>query len=232
MKKVFITGGSRGIGRACVRLFAQRGYEVAFQYNNNEKEATSAQKETGAAAYKCDFCDREQISDLIEKVGECDVLVNCAGVSETGLLTDMDDGAYRRLMSVNLDAVFYLCRGFLPGMVRNHSGAIVNVSSVWGVCGASCEAAYSASKGGVIALTKALAKEYGPSGITCNCVCPGVIKTDMNAHLGEEDLSDLCERTPLMRLGTPEDVAESVLFLAESPFVTGEILSCDGGFGL
>lgn len=232
MKKVFITGGSRGIGEACVRLFAARGYDTAFQYNKNKESAKAVERETGAVAYKCDFCDKNQISELIEKVGDCDILVNCAGVSETGLLTDMSDSAYRNLMSVNLDAVFYLCRGFLPEMVRKHSGAIVNVSSVWGVCGASCEAAYSASKGALVAFTKALAKEYGPSGIICNCVCPGVIETDMNAHLSEQEISELCGKTPLMRTGKPEEVAETVFFLSEAPFVTGQILSCDGGFGL
>ena len=230
MKKVFITGGSRGIGEACVRLFAARGYDTAFQYNKNKESAKAVERETGAVAYKCDFCDKNQISELIEKVGDCDILVNCAGVSETGLLTDMSDSAYRNLMSVNLDAVFYLCRGFLPEMVRKHSGAIVNVSSVWGVCGASCEAAYSATKGAVLALSKALAQELGPSHIRVNAICPGVIQTDMCANVAPEVLENLREQTPIERLGTPEDIAQAMAFLVDAPFITGQVLGVNGGF--
>ncbi len=180
----------------------------------------------------CDFADAGAVRALADEVGECGILVNCAGISEVGLLTDMSDEAYRRLMQVNLDSVFYLLRALIPGMVRRHSGSIVNISSVWGICGASCEAAYSASKGALIALTKSIAKEYGPSGIICNCVCPGVIDTDMNAHLSEDDIAALKEQTPLMRIGTPEEVAEAVLFLAEAKFITGQVLSVDGGFAI
>ena len=232
MKKVFITGGSRGIGEACVRLFAARGYDTAFQYNKNKESAKAVERETGAVAYKCDFCDKNQISELIEKVGDCDILVTCAGGSETGLLTDMSDSAYRNLMSVNLDAVFYLCRGFLPEMVRKHSGAIVNVSSVWGVCGASCEAAYSACKAALIGLGKAMAKETGPSNVRVNVLCPGVIQTDMLREYSQEDLRALADDTPLSRLGTPEDVARAALFLSSenASFITGQALGVNGGF--
>ena len=231
MKKVFITGGSRGIGEACVRLFAARGYETAFQYNKNGESAKAVERETGAVAYKCEFCDKNQISELIEKVGDCDILVNCAGVSETGLLTDMSDSAYRNLMSVNLDAVFYLCRGFLPEMVRKHSGAIVNVSSVWGVCGASCEAAYSASKGALVAFTKALAKELAPSHIQVNAIACGLIDTDMNRHLTTEETASLIEQIPADRIGTPEDIARAVLMLLHAPsYLTGQIITVDGAW--
>lgn len=232
MKNVFITGGSRGIGRACVEAFCAHGCSVTFQYNKSVDEAKALCKKTGARSIRCDFEDSAAVFKTAEEVGECDILINCAGVSETGLLTDMTDVAYRRLMQVNLDSAFYLMRAFIPGMVRRHSGSIVNISSVWGICGASCEAAYSASKGALIALTKSVAKEYGPSGVICNCVCPGVIETDMNAHLSEADIAALKEQTPLMRTGMPQEVAEAVLFLSEAKFITGQVLSVDGGFAI
>lgn len=232
MKTVFITGGSRGIGRACVEAFCAHGYSVTFQYNKSVQAANALCEKTGAGSVMCDFTDMDAVRALADEVGSCDVLVNCAGISEVGLLTDLSDEAYRRLMQVNLDSVFYLSRALIPGMVRRHSGSIVNISSMWGICGASCEAAYSASKGALIALTKSIAKEYGPSGIICNCVCPGVIDTDMNARLSEDDLAALKEQTPLMRIGEPEEVAEAVLFLAEAKFITGQVLSVDGGFAI
>ena len=228
MKTVFITGGSRGIGKACVRAFALRGDNVYFTYNNSAEAADELSRETGAHAIHCDLRDPGTVCEALSQLDRIDVLVNNAGVSYTGLITDMSDTEYRDTMSVNLDAVFYACKAALPGMIRRGQGAIVNVSSIWGRVGASCEVAYSASKAGVIGLTRALAKEVGPSGVTVNCVAPGVIDTDMNAHLSDADMDALKEQTPMCRIGTPEEVAAAVVYLSDAPFVTGQILGVDG----
>lgn len=239
---VLITGASRGIGRACALAFAKAGYRVAVHYNHSAAQAeTLVQqlRETGcdAACFRADIADSAQVTELVQQatafLGHIDVLVCSAGIALQQLFTDTTDLQWRELMGADLDGVFYACRGVLPGMIARGSGRIITVSSVWGVQGASCEVAYSAAKAGVIGLTKALAKEVGPSGITVNCVAPGVIDTDMCACFDADTKAALAEETPLGRLGTPEDVAESILFLASpaAGFITGQVLGVDGGFG-
>jgi 3-oxoacyl-[acyl-carrier protein] reductase len=239
---VLITGASRGIGRACALAFAKAGYRVAVHYNHSAAQAeTLVQqlRETGcdAACFRADIADSAQVNELVQQatafLGHIDVLVCSAGIALQQLFTDTTDLQWRELMGADLDGVFYACRGVLPGMIARGSGRIITVSSVWGVQGASCEVAYSAAKAGVIGLTKALAKEVGPSGITVNCVAPGVIDTDMCACFDADTKAALAEETPLGRLGMPEDVAESILFLASpaAGFITGQVLGVDGGFG-
>lgn len=230
MRRVLITGGSGGIGEACVRAFRVRGDEVYFTYLKNEKHALDISRETGAHAISCDLRSAEQIKALLSSCGGADILINNAGVSHVGLITDMTDAEYRELTAVNLDAVFFACREALPYMIRKKSGCIINISSMWGRSGASCEAAYSASKAAVIGLSQALAREAGPSGVRVNCIAPGVIRTAMNAHLTDEDKRQLADETPLGRIGEPEDVAQAALYLADAGFVTGQTLGVDGGF--
>ena len=237
---VLITGASRGIGAACARAFARAGYRVAVHYCRSEEKAQALCKELSAMgcdafAVQADVAEADAVRAMVgaveEHFGGIDVLVNNAGVALVGLLTDMTDDEWRRVIGTNLSGVFYTCRAALPAMIRRHSGCIVNIASMWGEVGASCEAAYSASKGGVIALTKALAKEVGLSGVRVNAVSPGVIMTDMMAGFNEDDLKALREEIPLNTLGAPEDVADAVLFLASSQarYITGQVLSVNGG---
>ena len=240
-KIALITGSSRGIGASCALLFAQKGYGVIVNYLKNGDKAEELCKKIGeiggtAVAYRADVrlqSDVEAMFEFVEKeFGGIDVLVNNAGISTWGLLQDTTEDEWNDLFSVAPGGAFRCSKAAIGQMLRRGGGSIVNISSVWGVYGASCEAAYSASKAAVIGLTKALAKELGPSGIRVNCVAPGVIDTDMNRVHGEETLRDLAEATPLGRIGTPEEVAECVYFLAsdESRFVTGQVLGVDGGF--
>ena len=241
MSAVLITGGSRGIGAACVRLFACTGWDVAIHYCTNGCKAENLVKEClslgrRALAVGADVSRPEQAAEMVEQaekaLGSLDAVVCCAGVAlPQQLLTDTTNEQWRQVMGVDLDGVFYTLRAVVPGMVRRRAGSIVTVSSMWGVTGGSCETAYSAAKAGVIGLTKALAKELGPSHVRVNCVAPGVIDTDMNGHLSREDLDALARETPLERLGSPEDVARCVCFLAspQAGFVTGQVLNADGG---
>ena len=237
MQTALITGGSRGIGAAIVRALAAKGWQVAFCYKTSQDAARQLAQETGAIAIHCDVCDsaqvREMVKTAIRQLSHIDLLVNNAGVAWQGLLTDMTDQQWHTVLDTSLTAAFLTCREVLPGMVSRKSGRIINISSIWGRVGASCEAAYSAAKAGLIGLTKALAKEVGPSGITVNCLCPGVIRTDMLACYTESDLAALADETPLCRLGTPEDVANAVCWLAadEAGFITGQVIGVDGGFG-
>lgn len=237
MQTALITGGSRGIGAAIVRGLAQKGWQVAFCYKTSDAAAQQLAQETGALPIRCDVTRSEQVRKMVEaatrQLGHIDLLVNNAGVAWQGLLTDMADADWHTVLDTSLTAAFYACREVLPGMVSRKSGRIINISSIWGRVGASCEAAYSAAKAGLIGLTKALAKELGPSGITVNCLCPGVIRTDMLSCYTEDDLAALAEETPLCRLGTPEDVANTVCWLAAdgAGFVTGQVIGVDGGFG-
>ena len=238
MKKVIITGGSRGIGRACVDLFTENDCAVAFIYCSNDDAADECVAETGAYAIKADLSDPDEsewaYNKAVEYLGGVDVLVNNAGISESGLVTDMTDELWLKVMNTNLSSAFYMSRAATRDFVKQQSGVIVNIGSVWGRCGASCEAAYSASKAGMRGLTLSMAKELGPSGVRVNCVEPGVIDTDMNAMYDDDDITELCEQTPLYRIGDPAEVAELVYFLAseKASFITAQIIGVDGGFGI
>lgn len=234
---VLITGASRGIGAAAARLFAQKGWQVAANYCQSEKEArVLAASHPGILAVQADVADRGQVDGMIKEVlrqfDHIDVLINNAGIAQQKLFTDVTETEWERLFSVNVTGVFHCCQAVLPGMIRRQRGKILNLSSIWGMTGASCEVAYSAAKAAVIGLSKALAKEVGPSGITVNCVAPGVIDTQMNAALDDETRAGLREETPLGVLGKPEDVANLLFFLAseQADFITGQVISPNGGF--
>lgn len=233
---VLVTGGSQGIGAAAVRLFVQEGWRVALGYRSSRQEALELAQETGAVPVQGDVSDPVQARGLVAQAEEAldglDALVCCAGVAlPIQLLTDTTDEQWRQVMGTDLDGVFYTVRAAIPGMVRRQSGSIVTVSSIWGVSGASCEAPYSAAKAGVIGLTKALAQELGPSHIRVNCVAPGVIDTRMNGALDAAARQELADSTPLGRLGTPEEAAQAICFLASprASFITGQVLQADGG---
>lgn len=234
-KAVLITGGSRGIGAACARRFAADGYLVAVNYVRSRERAEALAAELGGWAVQADVSDRVQGTQLVDRVlerfGRLDVLVCNAGIAQQKLFTDLTGEDWRRMFAVNVDGVFHTIQAALPHFIHKKAGRIVTVASMWGQVGGSCEAAYSASKAAVIGLTKALAKELGPSGITVNCVSPGVIDTEMNGNLDRETLDALAEETPLGTIGTPEDVAEAVRFLASDAarFITGQVLAPNGG---
>ena len=240
MSTVLITGASRGIGAQCALTFAREGYDVALNYCRSEEKALALVREiealgVRACAVQADVADSMQVKKMFETVraelGTVDVLVNNAGVAHVGLLTDMTDDEWRRVIDTDLSGTFYCCREALSDMIRAHSGVIVNIASMWGEVGASCEAAYSAAKAGVIGLTKALAKEVGLSGVRVNAVSPGVIMTDMMAQYSDDDIAALKKETPLIQLGMPEDIADAVIFLAseKAHFITGQVLSVNGG---
>ena len=240
MKYALITGGSRGIGAATARELARRGWGVAVGYLHSEEKALVLAEELSALgvpamAVRADVADRAQVERMVDNVlknfCQLDSLICSAGLSHVGLISQIDESDWRRLFAVNVDGVHHCCRAVLPHMLERKAGSIVTLSSMWGQVGASCEAAYSATKGAVIAYTKALAKELGPSSIRVNCVAPGVIDTDMNAHLSSGDLRALAEETPLGRVGTAEEAARAVAFLAgdESSFLTGQVLAPNGG---
>jgi 3-oxoacyl-[acyl-carrier protein] reductase len=242
MSVALITGGAGGIGRAISVYFARRGYDVALQYNSGKERAEAlateirSQFQVQAVAVQADFQDELSVKDMYEKVslaiGAPDILVNNAGIAEQRLFTDVSAQEWQKMVNINLSAAFYLCQCAVPYMIKKQKGAIVNISSMWGISGASCEVAYSATKAGIIGMTKALARELGPSGIRVNCVAPGVIDTEMNAKHSEEVMTELAEETPLCRIGKPEEVAAAVYFLAseEASFITGQTLCVDGGF--
>lgn len=228
--RVVITGGSRGIGAEAVRRFSAKGNEVFFLYHSSREAADALAAETGATAIRCDVADAEAVAAAFAGIGDVDLLITCAGVASSGLIQDVSDEEWSRMMRVNVDGVFHAVRAVLPSMLHRHSGSIVTVSSIWGECGASCEAVYSASKGAVIALTKALAKELAPSGIRVNSVSPGAIRTDMLSCYSEEELEAFRLETPLERLGTPSDVVDAMEYLASASFVTGQVLGVNGGY--
>ena len=233
-KTVYITGASGGIGSALAERFHAADCRVALFWHSDDTAVKLAEAlGEGAAAFRCDVADYASVDAAFAQaeaeLGRADVLVNNAGVALTGLLQACTDADFDRVVGVDLKGVFNCCKRVLPAMIAVKSGAIVNISSMWGVVGASCETVYSAAKAGVIGLTKALAKEVGPSGITVNCIAPGVIDTKMNAHLSPETKAELAAETPLGRLGTPSEVAEAAAYLADAPFVTGQTLCVDGG---
>lgn len=236
--KVLITGGSRGIGAACVRAFAAKGDTVAFLYHTQAARAAALEKETGAVAVQADLSNAAEAEAAVERaiaaLGGVDVLVNNAGIAQIKLFTDLTDCEWRQMLDTNLSSAFYVTRAVAREMIRQQGGRIVNVGSMWGKVGASCEVHYSASKAGLRGMTMALAKELGPSRITVNCVEPGVIETDMNAALDAQTKAELAEQTPLCRMGKVEEVAHAVLFLASegASFITGQILGVDGGYAI
>ena len=236
MKTVLITGGSRGIGKAMVELFSSRGYSVAFTYKSSDDAARELSARTGALAIKADSRVEDEVLSAVEKVkkelGSVEILINNAAVSSFSLLTDVSADEWRDMFSVNVDGAFLYTKAVLSDMIRNHFVKIINVSSMWGVTGSSCEVCYSTTKAALIGMTRALAKEVGPSGINVNCIAPGMIDTEMNAHLSEEDVKAIADETPLMRIGTPSEVAEAAFFLSSdaASFITGQILGVNGGF--
>jgi len=240
MKTVLITGASRGIGAATARLFAQKGWAVAVNYRNSREAAeelvSEIRKNGGTAlAIPADVGDPEQVEAMFRtaerELGQIEALVNNAGIAQQKLFTDLTDEDWDELFRVDVKGVFLCCRRALPAMIRRHRGVIVNISSMWGQVGASCEVHYSAAKAAVIGLTRALAKEVGPSGIRVNCIAPGVIQTEMNGNLTPETLEALKEETPLELLGDPADVAKAAWFLTseDSAFITGQVLGVNGG---
>ena len=232
VRRALITGGSRGIGAACARALAAAGMDVTVNYAVNGGKAAQVAREIGGQAFMADVSDQRAVSEMFQCVGDVDVLVCNAGIAMQKLFTDTTAEDWRKVFSVNVDGVYNTCYCAVPHMIRNHWGRIIIISSIWGRMGASCEVAYSASKAALIGFTQALSRELGPSGITVNCVAPGVIDTDMNKRLSDDVLNELKESTPLMRIGTPEDVANTVTFLAseEASFITGQTLGVDGGF--
>lgn len=238
MKKLaLITGASGGIGSEIAKCLHRDGYETLLHYNNSYEGVKELSAELGAAPlFHADFSNSDEIEAMFDLIyssyGSIDLLVNNAGVAHYGLITDISFAEWRNLFSVNVDAVYHCCRLALPSMLHNKSGKIINIASIWGICGASCEVAYSATKSAVIGLTKALAKELGPSGINVNCVAPGAIMTHMLSGLSDETLCAVKCETPLGRIGQPSDVAELVSFLAsdKAGFITGQVISPNGGF--
>ena len=237
-KVAFITGASGGIGSAVAKRFAEAGYAVVLQYRTNREAVECLIKSFPAeTTYLCIACDltdsaaiHAMVADIHRRIGSVSVLVNCAGIAlKQKLFSDTTDEEYDRCFSANVRSMMVLTR-LLSDDLRSNHGSVVNISSMWGVTGASCEVLYSASKAAVIGFTKALAKELAPSDVTVNAVAPGLIQTAMNKHLSSDELSAFCRETPLNRLGTPEDVADAVFYLAGARFVTGQVLCCDGGY--
>ena len=230
MSTVIITGGSRGIGAAAVELFSARGDRVYFLYEKNHEAARSVAGKTGATAICCDVADGAAVKAAFEKIGDADILICNAGTMYFGLMSMMEESTWDRIFAVNVKGIYHCVNAVMPYFLKKQRGSIVTVSSMWGQVGASCEAAYSATKGAVIALTKALAKELGPSGIRVNCVAPGVILTDMCASVEPEILAEMAEDSPVGRNGTAMDVANAIAYLADAEFVTGHVLSVNGGY--
>ncbi len=235
-RNVLITGGSRGIGREAVKLFTERGDNVVFIYHSDEQAALKCSKLTGAVYIKADASNPKQVREAcqkaIETLGEIHILVNNAGISDIGMFDSLTDDRWREIIDTNLSSAVYFSRELSRHMISKKRGAIVNIGSVWGNYGASCEVAYSASKAGLRGLTRALARELGPSGIRVNCIEPGVIKTDMNSHFDDKTISELAGASALCRLGAPREVAEAIYFLCSdgASFITAQILGVDGGF--
>lgn len=231
---VVITGGTGAIGSAIAEAFSKI-YDVAIIYRSADEKAEELTERLGCKCYKADITSREQVDTVAKQIisdfGKIDVIVNNAGISQIKMFCDITELDWYNMIDVHLTGAFNVTQSLLPYLVSRKKGSIINISSVWGVHGASCEVHYSTVKAGLIGFTKALAKELAPSGITVNCIAPGVIDSPMNnQHLSEDDIKELIEQTPVGRLGTPDDVAEAALFFAKADFVTGQIIGVDGGF--
>lgn len=239
-KTVIITGASKGIGAATAILFAEKGYNVVINYNNSVESARLLQRSLSENGYnvialKANVANRKEVDLMIKETlyrfGSIDVLINNAGISQQSLFTDISEYDWDNMIDINLKGVFNCTQAVLPHMIDKKSGKIINISSIWGITGGSCEVHYSAAKAGVIGLTKALAKELGPSFITVNCIAPGLIDTNMNSSLSVDDLNDLVEQTPIGRIGNAHEIAATALFLAsnDADFITGQVISPNGG---
>ena len=232
MATVVITGGSRGIGAEAVRQFAARGDRVYFLYEKEHDQAMAVARDTGAIPICCDVADGQAVGTAFSRIPDVDVLICNAGISISGLLHQMEESQWDRLFAVNVKGIYHCVSAAMPHFLRKHAGSIITVSSMWGQVGASYEVAYSATKGAVIAMTKALAQELGPSGIRVNCVAPGVILTDMCANVAPEIMEELKKQTLVGRNGTPQDVAKAMVYLADAEFITGQVLAVNGGIVL
>ena len=232
MSTVLITGGSRGIGAAAVALFASRGDRVFFLYEKNHEAAAKVAQETGATAICCDVADKAAVENAFRQIPDVDVLICNAGICFSGLMSQMSEEDWDLSFAVNVKGIYHCINAATPYFLKKQSGCIITVSSMWGQVGASCEAAYSATKGAVIALTKALAQELGPSGVRVNCIAPGVILTDMCATVEPEILEEMAQEAPIGRNGKPEDVAQAMAYLADATFVTGQVIPVNGGYVL
>lgn len=238
-KTIIVTGGSRGIGAGIVKLLAEENNNIVLNYNKSEENAKKIQKECtdlgkNVEIFKADVTNREEVKRLVEftiqKYKKIDVLINNAGISQSKLFTEVTDEEWRYVIDNNLTSVFYMSQEVVPHMIQQQSGCIINISSIWGMVGSSCESVYSVSKAGVDGLTKALAKELGPSHIRVNSIAPGLIDTQMNQDLSKEVLEEIKEETPLGKIGMPEDIAKCVKWLIEDEFTTGQIISINGGW--
>jgi 3-oxoacyl-[acyl-carrier protein] reductase len=230
MANIVITGGSRGIGAAAVELFAARGDRVWFLYEKEHAAAQAVAAKTGATAICCDVADGQSVREAFAAIGDVDVLICNAGIVCSGLMQTLEEAAWDRIFAVNVKGIYHCVNAAVGTFLKKQSGCVITVSSMWGQVGASCEVAYSATKGAVIAMTKALAKELGPSGIRVNCIAPGVIETDMCANIDPQILAELAEESCVGRNGTAMDVAKAMAYLADADFVTGHVLSVNGGF--
>ena len=230
MKNIVITGGSRGIGAAAVRRFASRGDKVWFLYEKEHEKAKALAEETGAIPICCVVSDGEAVKRAFRQISGVDILICNAGIMHFGLMSMMEESAWDRLFAVNVKGIYHCVNAAMPFFLKTHSGSVITVSSMWGQVGASCEVAYSATKGAVIAMTKALAQELGPSGIRVNCVSPGVIQTDMCKNVEPEIMEELASQSCLGYNGKAEDVAKAMEYLADASFVTGEVIAVNGGY--
>ena len=230
MATVMITGGSRGIGAAAVEAFARRGDKVFFLYEKEHDAAKAVSEKTGATAICCDVANAEAVKNAFRQVGDVDILVCNAGICFSGLMSQMPEKDWDRIFDVNVKGMYHCINAATPGFLKKQAGCIITVSSMWGQVGASCEAAYSATKGAVIALSKALAQELGPSGVRVNCIAPGVVLTDMCAGYEDTVLEQLRQESPIGKNGRPEDIAQAMVYLADAEFVTGQVLAVNGGF--